>query len=529
VPTADHIIGPGSPSPAALSSSASTPATAAGQASRSWDRERIVTAAAVTAVVAVGVALRIWVVGSNLGPVDSDEAAGGLIARHFLEGEGAVFLWGNNYGGTLEAILTAPIFALFGSGVVTLKLVPIGAFAAACVLTWRIGLRTVGPGAARLGAGILWVASGPVVLISTKARLYYGAALVLTCAVVLLCLRLAEAPSRRDVAVLGLVLGLGLWTAPFVFYVAVPALLWLAVKRPRLIFDAPWGVPGAVLGSSPWLWFNLQTGWDALRELRGSPVPTSYLDRLENFYTELLPKLIGLRTYDGPWSVGRAGKVLFVLVLIAGVALVVWSLWHRRAAVVPLVVIAVGYPVVYAAPKSSWYTGEPRYGLFLAPVLALLLAWALTAVLRRRSVQLGVLGLVVLTTVAGLQGLMDFGKRNPGHHDLTPRRLGNLADALEREGVRTVVADYWIAYALSFETRERIIATPNPGQVRYGPYQRKVADAGARTYVYFQGQTWGEAIEAAARDADVGTRKLTVDGFDIYLFDQPVGRPPPPG
>jgi 4-amino-4-deoxy-L-arabinose transferase-like glycosyltransferase len=528
VPTADHVIGQGSPSAAALSSEPSLPATDAGPAGRTWDRERIVTAAVVAAVVVVGVVLRIWVVASNLGPVDSDEAAGGLIARHFLQGEGAVFLWGNNYGGTLEAILTAPIFAVFGSGVVTLKLVPIGAFVAACVLTWRIGLRTVGPDAARLGAAILWVASGPVVLISTKARLYYGTALVLTCAVVLLCLRLAEAPSRRDVAVLGLVLGLGLWTAPFVFYVAVPALLWLATRRRRLVFDVPWAIPGALLGSSPWLWYNLRTGWDALRELRGSPVPTSYLDRLYNFYTELLPKLVGLRTYHGPWSLGRAGKVLFVLLLVAGVALVVWSLWRRRSAVIPLVVIAVAYPFVYAAPQSSWYTGEPRYGLFLAPVLALLVAWVVTAVLRRPPLQLGVLALLVFTTVAGLQGLMDYGKQNPGHHDLTPRRLGKLADALEREGVRTVVADYWIAYALSFESRERIIATPKPGQVRYGPYQRQVADAGARTYVYFQGQSWGEAVEAAARDADIGTRKLTVDGFDIYLFDQPVGHPPPP-
>ena len=344
------------------------------------NRRRIVTAAAVAAVALVGVGLRVWVLGSNLGPFDADEATGGLVARHFLEGEGSAFLWGNNYGGTLEALLTAPLFAVFDSGLVTLKLVPIAAFAAACLLTWRIGLRTVGPDAARFGAALLWVASGAIVLISTKARLYYGSSLVLACAVVLLCLRLAEKPSRRDVAVLGLVLGLGLWTAPFVFYVAIPAVLWLLVTRPRLFLEVPWAVPGALVGSAPWWWYNLHTGWNTLN-VPGSP-PSSYSLRLRGFYTDLLPKLLGLRTYAEGWTPGRTGKLLFVALLAVGVVVVVWCMWHRRSSLVPLVVIAVGYPFIFAVPPSSWYVGEPRYGLFLAPVLALLFARGVTVVLR---------------------------------------------------------------------------------------------------------------------------------------------------
>lgn len=530
MPTADPIAGPNSPTPAPAGPSpeADTTAVAVDRVDRRWDRRRVATAVVLAAVVALGVGLRVWVLRSNLGPFDADEATGGLVARHFLHGEGAVFLWGNNYGGTLEAILTAPLFAVFGSGLVTLKLVPLGAFAAACLLTWRIGLRTVGPDAARLGAGLLWLASGAVVLLSTKARLYYGSSLVLACAVVLLCLRLADEPDRRDVAVLGVVLGLGLWTAPFVFYVAIPALLWLLVVRPRLARLAPWAVPGALLGSAPWWWYNLHTGWSALHEHRDPiPVPTSFGSRLHDFYTTLLPKLLGLRSYAGPWTPGRAGKLVFVVLLVGGVALVAWSIRHRRSTIVPLVVIAVLYPFLYALPRSSWYVGEPRYGLFLAPVLALLIARGVTVVARRPVAQLAVVGLAVLTTVASLHSLMAYGHRYPGHHDLTPERLGGLARALEGERVRTVVADYWIAYALSFQSRERIIATPT-GKVRYRPYQERVAAAGARTYVFYRGQPDGAKVEDAARAAGIGYRKLAVDTFDVFLFDQPIGQPPPP-
>jgi hypothetical protein len=191
------------------------------------------------------------------------------------------------------------------------------------------------------------------------------------------------------------------------------------------------------------------------------------------------------------------------------------------------VAIAVAYPFVFAVPRSSWYTGEPRYGLFLAPVLALLLARGITVVLRRPWLHVGALALATLVSVAGVHGLIAYGDRHPGHHDLTPDRLGALGEALHREGVRTVVADYWIAYALSFQTRERIIATPT-ATVRYRPYQEQVADAGARTYVFFHGQPDGAKVEAGARAADVPYRKLAVGGFDVFLFDRPVGSPPPP-
>jgi hypothetical protein len=122
---------------------------------------------------------------------------------------------------------------------------------------------------------------------------------------------------------------------------------------------------------------------------------------------------------------------------------------------------------------------------------------------------------------------MENGKRNPGHHDLAPVRVGALSAALQRDGVRMVVADYWIAYALTFESRERIIATPTY-TVRYRPYQERVAAAGARAYVFFHGQGQGAELEAAAREAGIGVRKQAVGPFDVWLFDRPVGHPPPP-
>lgn len=474
----------------------------------------------VAAVVLGGLALRLWVVNSNLGPIDSDEAAGGLIARHFAQGEGATFLWGNSYGGTLEAILAAPLMAVTGASAVAWKSVMILLYGVTCLLTWRIGLRTVGPRAAVLAASLLWLAPAPLVLMSTKARLYYGACLVLTSACVLLCLRLVERRSRRDMAILGLVVGLGIWTAPFVLYVFLPALAWMAFKSPRRLMDAPLAIPGLLVGASPWLAYNLGHGWASLdQEAQG--IGTTYRERLEGFFTGLLPRLLGLRTYSGDWQLGGAGKFVFIVVLAAIAVLGVAWLAGRLGSLSPLIWILVAYPFLFAAPKASWYVSEPRYGLFLAPTIALLAAAGVTALTRRPVAHLAVAGAAALASVAGLSQLMEFNRDNPGHHDVAPEPVGELGAALVDRGITTLVADYWIAYALTFETDERVIATPK-ANVRYRPYDEKVRAGGVTSYVFYPSSAEASALETSAAKQGIQFGSERIAGFVLYRLDSPL-------
>ncbi|MEO7837246.1 MAG: hypothetical protein ABIS21_06350 [Acidimicrobiales bacterium] len=476
---------------------------------------------AVAAIIVGGLLLRLWILNSNLGPIDSDEAVGGLIARDFAHGRGAVFLWGNVYGGTFEAILAAPLLAITGASAVAWKSVMVVMYACACVLTWRIGLRTVGPSAARLGASLMWLAPAPLVLMSTKARLYYGTALVLTCALLLLSLRLVARRSRTDMALLGLVLGLGVWTAPFVFYVFVPVLVWLALRSPRRLWDVPLALPGFLAGSAPWLAFNLRNSWSSL-DLGQQGIDTTYNERLRGFFADLLPRLTGLRTYGGAWQGNGAGKLVFLACLAAFGLLAVACLFRRAPGLTPLVVIVVAYPFLFALPEASWYVNEPRYGLFLAPTICLLGAAGVTRLVRGPPAHLAVVALAALASVAGLSQLMEFAREFPGSHDLSSQPVGALGDALEGRGITTVVADYWISYAVTFETDERVIATPIRN-VRYRPYDERVRAAGATDYVMFPGSAEARDLEERATQQGIRLGRESVAGFDLYRLDAPLG------
>ena len=96
-------------------------------------------------LVLVGLAMRLAIIASPLGEIDGDEAVVGLMARHiaFL-GERPVFYWGQPYLGSLEAFSAAPLFRVFDSSTLLLKLVPAAYSLAFLVLSAVLARRLFG-------------------------------------------------------------------------------------------------------------------------------------------------------------------------------------------------------------------------------------------------------------------------------------------------------------------------------------------------------------------------------------------------
>ena len=50
------------------------------------------------------------------------------------------------------------------------------------------------------------------------------------------------------------------------------------------------------------------------------------------------------------------------------------------------------------------------------------------------------------------------------------REAAAIVECLDRSGIRTAYADYWLSYKLTFLTGERVIVAPVNGVDRYAPY-----------------------------------------------------------
>ena len=153
--------------------------------------------------VVYGIVARIWMLVTPIGSLDSDEAIAGLMSRHILDGELPMFYWGQTHGGPHEALLTAGFFRVFGSSTLVLKLVAVLLVAVACMLIWRVGVRTVGEQPALVAALLFWVWPAAFFWWSVKSRGFYHAGLVIGLAVLLFALRVDERGSPLDMAALG--------------------------------------------------------------------------------------------------------------------------------------------------------------------------------------------------------------------------------------------------------------------------------------------------------------------------------------
>lgn len=468
-------------------------------------------AALVVAGVAAGLLLRVDVLRSNLGALDSDEAVLGLMTLHVLDGELSVFYWLQAYTGFQTPYLLVPVLAAIGAHALALKLFTIAGYGVAAILVWRVGRYTVGEDAAWLGALLFWTWPPFLVWWSTRAYLYEEF-LLWGLLALLLSLRLHANPTRRDAALLGVVLGLGWWASPQVSLLALPAVAWLVVRRREVLRHAPLAAALALVAAAPWIAWNARHDWLSLR-LRPEPgAASSFAERVETLFADVIPAWLGLRVpLSLEWTYGPVAGVALV---VAAIAYVVWLFVRRPPRLEPLLVVLAAFPFMYLASSFSYYAAAPKYLVMLAPVIALLLGRLLAGRVRAALA----LAAAAVLSLAGVRAIEDTGMyaaRVPNVR--VPKDVSPLISGLEREGATRVFADYWLAYRITYESGERIIAT-STDFVRYEPHDRLVRSSPSPAYAFVR----GASVEASRRRALMarGYRRVVDDGFVFYVRDR---------
>ncbi len=493
--------------------------TVAATRTRAWTRGlRRPGVLALVALAGAGLALRLVVLHSAMGVLDSDEAVVGLMATGFQHGHLRAMYWGQSYGGTIEQALVAVVFSIAGVSTTALKVVPIAGQALVAVLTWRVGLRVATRRAAAMAGGLVWLWPGVYVWWSTKERGFYEACLCLSVAAVLLAMqitqpqRLARRAERLRWVLLGLCAGAGFWESPQILYVLLPVAGWLIVFHRRRCAGVLVAVPAFVVGALPWIVWNAANRWHGLRA-QPAPVPGGYGDHLRTFAKAGLPTVLGLRTaYTQAWLAPRWHRELYALALVI-VAVGMLRL-GRRAAVV--LVVLVAFPFVHAAFPSSGYVGEGRYLYFLLPWVAL----AVAAAARRLIPALAVAALAATVSVAGLVDMR--GTTSPFVAGaVLPRDLAPLEAALRAHGVTRAWADYWIAYRVTFETRARVIVAPTTDD-RYPAYAAAVRGASAPADVFLAGTRTAVAFATGLDARGIAATRFTTGPWIVFVPARPL-------
>jgi hypothetical protein len=431
----------------------------------------------------VGLAIRLWIYTTGPGEINSDEAVMGLMARHLWNGEWSTFFWGQAYGGIVEVVLLSPVVALLGATDAALQVVPFLQSVIATALVFLVGRRVLGLPGAITAAALFWSFPPASVWWQTRQGLLYLPIVIVGLSLVLIALRIEENPERRWAwLVFGFAAGLGWWISPQILYFLMPVTAWLMLKRVLPHGYSILGlVAGFVIGAGPWIVTNIAQGWPSLSI---PPVSGTPADRLWAFSSGGLPMALGLRIpFTERWILPPLGQLLF----IGGIAALAVVLTRRRSSISIHHYVLLAFPVLFALIPAAPYVGSGRYFFFLAPSIALSLA----------SLPWNDLGRALVIGVASLLTMFGFYQIRSLPVAFVPD-LDPLVAALDENDIEHVVGGYWLAYKLSWETEERIIADA-PALSRYRPYADRVKAADSVAFVYNLYETTQKANAEALR------------------------------
>jgi hypothetical protein len=158
-----------------------------------------------------------------------------------------------------------------------------------------------------------------------------------------------------------------------------------------------------------------------------------------------------------------------------------------------------------------------RYLYFVVPFVAVLLARLATT----RRAAFALLAITAALSVLGLQRLYVVSEVD---RTIRVGNVGDTSDAvavLEREGVHTAYADYWIAYRVTFESEERVIAAPASPIDRYPAYSEQVA-ASERAAWLVDDADQQRALLTRFADLGVEARVVPAGELNVILPDRTV-------
>jgi hypothetical protein len=490
----------------------------------------------VLAAVAIGGVQRWWAATHPVGTLTSDGAVIGLMALRLLHhGQLTAYMWGQSYGGSLEAAATAAVFAVARAG--TSQLLAVTALSSAlCALAlWRAGRRIVGEPAAQLAALAFWMWPASFLWRSVKPGGTYliGLAIALCGVGALARIRHGEDGWRRW-AVAGVWCGLAVWSSPMSLELLLPAAIWAwpAIRRAgRRLLAA---VAGACTGALPALVFGATHDWTNLHVPGyGNDLLDGIPGRLGQFFPIEAPVAMGVRVEGSlAWIGGYLGPVLAVAAA-AAVAVTAAAVITGRAprCVLPVLTLAI-LPVLYALNPLAGHLGQGRYALFAVPMAALLIGIGLDnaaaiaserAVLEQRRPASGLVWTAGLALVCALgtavlhaepASLVAF----PAPDVAMPVNDSALQTLLAEHDVTDAYAPYWIAYRVMFETGGRTAVTPYSND-RYPPIAAAVARSPHPAYLFVTASPTLGAFQAWCREHGITGQVWQSGAFTVIQPD----------
>ncbi len=466
-------------------------------------------------VVGIAFTWKLVLINFDAFPFNADEAIVALMGRHILQGEIPIFFYGQAYMGSLDALLVALSFLIFGEQVNTIRFVQILLYIGVLLSTFWLSVIIFRSRMAALFSVILLaIPTVNVTLYTTVSLGGYGEALLI--GNLLLCIGLLMVQKRSQqtsfasnlgfVLLWGVLAGLGLWANGLTLVYSLPMGFFLAFwiiqeyKAKRRTIQILMLISGVLIGAAPWISYAFQNSIAQLfHELLGSAVAVeseSWFNQVVmhtlNFVLFGIPVILGFRP---PWEVRW-----LVLPLIPFVGLfwflVIKNGVRRIRAVngnerwIQLIPASVILFIIILFIFTHF--GVDPSGRYFLPINIMLAIYAGIYIYQGISKKiLKIAGLIIIISFQFLGTIQCLLRNPPGlttqfdtstviNREYDAELIAFLKESNETRGF----TNYWVSYPLAFLSGEELIFTPRlpyhqdlrytPRDDRYEPYAKLV-------------------------------------------------------
>lgn len=485
------------------------------------------------AVLLIGLLLRLDFLFANNFVIDADEAIVGLMAKHISEfKELPTFYYGQHYMGSLEPILTAGVFLIFGISSVALKCVPLFFSVLLIGLVYQLGLELGNRGLARIAALLAALPPQLLVIWSGMARGGFVEIVCIGCLASIALLRWLRAfePPIEQTALIGALIGFGWWVNNQIVYFALPIAFFMScvflsargvpvLRRLRAMsVHALIGTVAFFVGGFPYWIYNVQHEFVSF-EIAKSASLDQMKDHVLGLADTALPMLLGARRqWHSEEVFPHAASIVAVLYSIL-LLIVVVKRWRnvlglplcrvdRRQPVEYFLVLLLITFCIFAISSYGSLVESPRYLLPSYVAIFILSAGGLSILYSfSKTLAYGFLGVLLLINCASwyLGGRALPGEPFVYRGERVSKDQSELVRWLEQHGFDLIRTNYWIGYRLAFESQERIrfsVYQP-PTTVRILGYEEEAKRRG-RSFL---------PLVLVPSQAQLARRALEVEGY----------------
>jgi len=405
-----------------------------------------------------------------------DDAMVCLAALHWANGSDFPLIsYGQAYLGTLEAIVAALFFKLFGFGMISLRCAPLFFSLAYVVVVYFFGKDLLGKRFGLIAMAFAAIPAPYLSIWSVAVKGGYPETLFFGTLLLWLAFKSTKTSTNQTFLPLfiGLAGGLAWWCHPLSIYYLVPTALYLGInwfwnlKLGSFLLQTLKGFIGFFIGSLPFWIFNIQNHFKSFSGGGGFHWSEMGIG-IKNFFTLAIPSVFSLF----PIFSGITGELIRFVIILLFITSLLFCL--KR----PLFLLFGLSVLFFYSTNQFGIQGETRYVLFLYSLIPFSLAW-LSELIFKKNRFAGMIPIFILLFYNSFLIIQDAKARHlDGTNNI--RFVKESMKLLEQAGITHILSNS--GPVISTMTEEKLISA-EPRNARY-PLHTLEVDATDQIAIY---------------------------------------------